>query len=45
MLDAFLFARKKLLNEQILMKQNMKQNKVLDEQIILAKVRQEKFKR
>ena len=45
MLDTFLFARKKLLNEQILMKQNMKQNKVLDEQIILAKVRQEKFKR
>ena len=41
MLDTFLFARKKLLNEQIL----MKQNKVLDEQIILAKVRQEKFKR
>ena len=45
MFDTFLFARKKLLNEQILMKQNMKQNKVLDEQIILAKVRQEKFKR
>ena len=45
MLYTFLFARKKLLNEQILMKQNMKQNKVLDEQIILAKVRQEKFKR
>ena len=45
MLDTFLFAREKLLNEQILMKQNMKQNKVLDEQIILAKVRQEKFQR
>ena len=45
MLDTFLFAREKLLNEQILMKQNMKQNKVHDEQIIVAKVRQEKFKR
>ena len=28
MLDTFLFAREKLLNEQILMKQNMKENKV-----------------
>ena len=45
MLDTFLFAHEKLLNEQILMKQNMKQNKVHDEQIIVAKVRQEKFKR
>ena len=45
MLDTFLFAREKLLNEQILMKQNVKQNKVHDEQIIVAKVRQEKFKR
>ena len=45
MLDTFLFAREKLLNEQILMKQNMKQNKVQEEQIIVAKVRQEKFKR
>ena len=39
MLDTFLFACEKLLNEQILMKQNMKQNKVHDEQIIVAKVR------
>ena len=45
MLDTFLFAREKLLNEQILMKQNMKQNEVQEEQIIVAKVRQEKFKR
>ena len=30
----FLFACKKLLNEQIQMKQNMKQNKLRDEQII-----------
>ena len=45
MLDTFLFAREKLLNEQILIKQNVKQNKVHDEQIIVAKVRQEKFKR
>ena len=45
MLDTFLFAREKLLNEQILMTQNVKQNKVHDEQIIVAKVRQEKFKR
>jgi len=44
MLDTFVFAREKLLNEQILMKQNVKQNKVHDEQIIMAKVRQEKFK-
>ena len=34
MLDKFLFACKKLLNEQIQMKQNMKQNKLQDEQII-----------
>ena len=34
MLDKFLFACKKLLNEQIQMKQNMKQNKLHDEQII-----------
>ena len=39
MLNTFLFAREKLLNEQTLMKQNMKQNKVHDEQIIVAKVR------
>ena len=45
MLNTFLFARKKLLNAQILIKQNVKQNKVHDEQIIVAKVRQEKFKR
>ena len=45
MLDTFLFAQEKLLNEQILMTQNVKQNKVHDEQIIVAKVRQEKFKR
>ena len=38
MLNTFLFAREKLLNEQTLMKQNMKQNKVHDEQIIVAKV-------
>ena len=45
MLNTFLFAREKLLNKQILMTQNVKQNKVHDEQIIVAKVRQEKFKR
>ena len=45
MLDTLLFACEKLLNEQILMTQNVKQNKVHDEQIIVAKVRQEKFKR
>ena len=44
MLEAFLFAREKLLNEQILMKQHVKQNKVHYEQIIVAKLRQEKFK-
>ena len=44
MLNTFLFAHKKVLNKQILMKQNMKQNKVHDEQIIVAKIRQEKFK-
>ena len=38
MLDTFLFAREKLLNEQIVMTQNVKQNKVHDEQIIVAKV-------
>ena len=45
MLDAFLFACKKLLNEQKLMKQNVKQNRVHDEQIIVAKLWQEKFNR
>ena len=45
MLDTFLFAHKKVLNKQILMKQNRKQNKVHDEQIIVTKIRQEKFKR
>ena len=44
MLDAFLFAREKLLNKYILMKQNLKQNKVHDEQIIVAKLLQQKFK-
>ena len=44
MLDTFLFAHKKVLNKQILMKQNRKQNKVHDEQIIVTKIRQEKFK-
>ena len=34
MLNKFLFACKKLLNKQIQMKQNMKQNKLHDEQII-----------
>ena len=38
MLDTSLFAREKLLNEQIVMTQNVKQNKVHDEQIIVAKV-------
>ena len=45
MLDTFLFAREKLLNKYILMKQNLKQNKVYDERIIVAKLLQEKFKR
>ena len=44
MLNFFLFACEKLLNEQILMTQNVKQNKVHDTYIV-AKVRQEKFKR
>ena len=38
MLDTSLFACEKLLNEQIVMTQNVKQNKVHDEQIIVAKV-------
>ena len=38
MLDAFLFAHKKLLNEKILMKQKVKQNKIHDEQITVAKL-------
>ena len=42
MFDAFLFACKKLLNELILMKQKVKGH---DEQIIVAKLRQEMFKR
>ena len=46
MLNAFLFAREKLLNKyNMLMKQNLKQNKVHDEQIIVAKLLQQKFKR
>ena len=46
MLDAFLFAHENLLNKQILLKQNVKQNKEHDEQIIVAiKVKQEMFKR
>ena len=44
MLDAFLFAHEKLLNKQILLKQNVKQNKEHDEQIIVAKLQQEMFK-
>ena len=44
MLDAFLFAHEKLLNEKILMKQKVKQNKIHDEQITVAKLQQEKFK-
>ena len=38
MLDAFLFACEKLLNKYryILMEENLKQNKVHDEQIIVA---------
>ena len=44
MLDAVLFACKKLLNELLLIKQNVKQNKVHDEQIIMAKLQQERFK-
>ena len=38
MLDAFLFAHENLLNKLILLKQNVKQNKEHDEQIIVEKL-------
>ena len=45
MLDVLLFACEKLFKEQILMKQNVEQNKLHDDQIIVAKFQQEMFKR
>ena len=41
MLNAFLFCAWKIIKQLNTMKQNVKQNKVHDEQIIVAKLRQE----
>ena len=43
MLNAFLFCRRKNIRRINTMKQNVKQNKVHDEQIIVAKLRQQNF--
>ena len=43
MLNAFLFCTRKNIRQINTMKQNVKQNKAHDEQIIVAKLRQENF--
>ena len=43
MLDAFLFARETLLKRINTNEKNLKQNKVHDEQITVANLRQKKF--